>query len=293
VIRALLAVLGALALAGCGRGDKTPEMPLPKPALWTITAPDGKPAGWLFGTIHALPDGVKWRTPAIEDAIAGSDLLVVEVKDLEDSAKLSAAFTRLSHTPDLPPLSDRIVPRLKGKLQAMLKQGGYREADFKAVETWAAALMLSQVGQDGQNENGVDRALIDAFHGRNIEELEGIDGQFTIFDRLPEQDQQDLLGAVVEEDTMDAAESARLAKLWLAGDMKAIEAEGDEGMLQDPELKAALLTDRNREWADRIVALLKTGKRPLIAVGAAHLAPPAGLPELLAARGYTIARVAQ
>jgi uncharacterized protein YbaP (TraB family) len=64
-------------------------------------------------------------------------------------------------------------------------------------------------------------------------------------------------------------------------------------MLQDPELKAALLTDRNREWADRIVALLKTGKRPLIAVGAAHLAPPAGLPELLAARGYTIARVAQ
>jgi uncharacterized protein YbaP (TraB family) len=293
VIRTLLAVLGALALAGCGRADKTPEMPLPKPALWTITAPDGKPAGWLFGTIHALPDGVKWRTPAIEDAIAGSDLLVVEVKDLEDSAKLSAAFTRLSHTPDLPPLGDRIVPRLKGKLQAMLKQGGYREADFKAVETWAAALMLSQVGQDGQNENGVDRALIDAFHGRNIEELEGIDGQFTIFDRLPEQDQQDLLGAVVEEDTMDAAESARLAKLWLAGDMKAIEAEGDEGMLQDPELKAALLTDRNREWAGRIVALLKTGKRPLIAVGAAHLAPPAGLPELLAARGYTIARVAQ
>lgn len=293
MIRTLLAVLAALALAGCGRADKTPEMPLPKPALWTITAPDGKPAGWLFGTIHALPDGVKWRTPAIDDAIGGSDLLVVEVKDLEDSAKLSAAFTRLSHTPDLPPLSDRIVPRLKGKLQAMLKQGGYREADFKAVETWAAALMLSQVGQDGQNENGVDRALIDAFHGRNIEELEGIDGQFTIFDRLPEQDQQDLLGAVVEEDTMDAAESARLAKLWLAGDMRAIEAEGDEGMLQDPELKAALLTDRNREWADKLVALLKTGKRPLIAVGAAHLAPPAGLPELLAAKGYTIARVAQ
>lgn len=293
MIRTLLAVLAALALAGCGRADKTPEMPLPKPALWTITAPDGKPAGWLFGTIHALPDGVKWRTPAIDDAIGGSDLLVVEVKDLEDSAKLSSAFTRLSHTPDLPPLSDRIVPRLKGKLQAMLKQGGYREADFKAVETWAAALMLSQVGQDGQNENGVDRALIVAFHGRNIEELEGIDGQFTIFDRLPEQDQQDLLGAVVEEDTMDAAESARLAKLWLAGDMRAIEAEGDEGMLQDPELKAALLTDRNREWADKLVALLKTGKRPLIAVGAAHLAPPAGLPELLAAKGYTIARVAQ
>lgn len=293
MIRALLAALGALALAGCGQADRQPEMPLPKPALWTITAPGGKPAGWLFGTIHALPDGVKWRTPAIDDAIAGSDLLVVEVRDLEDTGKLSASFTRLSHTADLPPLSQRIVPRLRGKLQAMLKQGGYREADFKAVETWAAALMLSQVGQDGQNENGVDRGLIDAFHGRNIEELEGIDGQFAIFDALPEKDQEDLLGAVVEEDTMDAADTAKLARLWLAGDMKAIAAEGDEGMLQDPELKAALLTDRNREWADKIAALLATGKRPLIAVGAAHLAPPAGLPELLAAKGYKIARVAQ
>jgi uncharacterized protein YbaP (TraB family) len=292
-MRWLLVALAALLLAACGREEKKADMPLPKPALWTITAPDGKPAGWLFGTIHALPAGVKWRTPAIDDAIAGSDLLVVEVKDLEDSGKLSATFTRLSHTADLPPLSQRIVPRLRGKLQAMLKQGGYREPDFKAVETWAAALMLSQIGQEGQDENGVDRALIDAFHGRNVEELEGVEAQFAIFDRLAEQDQEDLLGAVVEEDTMDAAESARLARLWLAGDMKAIAAEGDEGMLQDPELKAALLTDRNREWADKIDALLKTGKRPLIAVGAAHLAPPGGLPELLAAKGYTIARVPQ
>ncbi|MGN6497242.1 MAG: TraB/GumN family protein, partial [Tsuneonella sp.] len=62
MIRVLVAVLGALALASCGHSDKQPELPLPKPALWTITAPDGQPAGWLFGPIHALPDGVKWRT---------------------------------------------------------------------------------------------------------------------------------------------------------------------------------------------------------------------------------------
>jgi uncharacterized protein YbaP (TraB family) len=293
VIRAALVLLAAFALAACGSERRDDDLPAPAPALWTVTAPDGKPAGWLFGTIHTLPDGVKWRTPAIDKAIAQADLLVVEVRDLEDSGKLSATFTRLSHTPDLPPLSQRVVPRLRDRLRGMLRQGGYREADFAAVETWAAALMLAQLSDENQGENGIDRALLADFRARPIKELEGIEGQFAIFDALPEADQQDLLGAVVEEDTMDADDSARLARLWLAGDMDAIAAEGDEGMLRDPELRAALLTDRNRAWAEKIAALLKTGKRPLIAVGAAHLAPPAGLGELLAKEGYRVERVPQ
>lgn len=293
MIRAALAFLLALSLAACGQEPAQPDMPPPSPALWTITAADGKPAGWLFGTVHSLPDGVKWRTPAIDRAIAQAGLLAVEVKDLDETGKLSAAFTRMSHTPDLRPLSERVAPPLRERLRALLKEGGYREADFAAVETWAAALMLAQVGDDSAGENGVDRALIRDFRARPIEELEGIEGQFAIFDRLAEQDQQDLLGAVVEEDTMSGEESAKLAKLWLAGDMDAIAAEGDIGMLRDPELRAALLTDRNRAWAERIVALLAQGRQPLVAVGAAHLAPPEGLPELLAKEGYTIARVKQ
>ena len=291
MIRGAFAALLALALTACGGEPARDELPPPSPALWTITAPDGSPSGWLFGTIHALPEGVKWRTPEIDLAITRADLLVVEVEDLGDSGKLSSAFTRLSHTPDLPPLSERVAPSLRDELRALLRKGGYREADFAAVETWAAALMLAQLSDENSGENGVDRALLEDFRARPVEELEGIEGQFGIFDRLAEEDQRELLGAVVEEDTMNSAESMRLAKLWLAGDMEAIAAEGDTGMLRDPELRAALLTTRNRAWADKIAALLASGKRPLIAVGAAHLAPPEGLPELLAARGYRIERV--
>lgn len=293
ITHGLLACLAALALAACGGNAPEDELPPPSPALWTIATADGEPRGWLFGTIHALPAGVKWRTPEIERAIAQADLLVVEVEDLGDSGKLSSTFTRLSHTPELPPLSERIPPSLRDELRALLRKGGYREADFAAVETWAAALMLAQLSDETSGENGIDRALLKDFRARPVEELEGIEGQLSIFDRLAEQDQRDLLDAVVEEDTMNTAETAKLAKLWLAGDMKAIAAEGDEGMLRDPELRAALLTDRNRAWADKIAALLASGKRPLIAVGAAHLAPPQGLPALLAAKGYRIERVRQ
>jgi uncharacterized protein YbaP (TraB family) len=291
VIRGAFSLLAALALAACGQEAKRADLPPPSPALWEVTAPGGKPAGWLFGTIHALPDGAEWRTPAIDKAIVDADLLVVEARDLEDTGKLAATFTRLSHTADMPPLSTRVPANLQGSLRKLLAKGGYREADFKAVETWAAAIMLAQLADESLGENGVDRALLKDFKARTIDEFEGVEGQFAIFDALPEADQRDLLGAVVEEDTMDSEDTARLAKLWLKGDMDAIAREGDEGMLADPELKQALLVDRNRAWADKLLAIYASGKRPLVAVGAAHLAPPGGLPELLEAKGYTVTRV--
>ncbi|MGX7952697.1 TraB/GumN family protein [Tsuneonella sp. HG249] len=291
MIRAVIGLLAALALSACERAAP-PDLPAADPALWEIQLADGRPAGWLFGTIHALPDGAQWRTPAIDKAIVGADLLVVEVEDLSDTGKLAATFTRLSHSAEgLPPLSERVPADLRPKLGALLTKGGYREADFKAVETWAAAITLAQLADDTRADNGVDRALLRDFRARPVEELEGVEGQFAIFDRLPEEDQRDLLRAVVEEDTMTSADSAKLAKLWLKGDMDAIAREGDEGMLADPELKDAMLVQRNRAWAARIDAMLEAGRRPLVAVGAAHLAPPEGLPELLASEGYTVRRL--
>jgi uncharacterized protein YbaP (TraB family) len=291
VIRRAAGLLLALALAACGQDADRADPPAPTPALWQVTTPNGRPAGWLFGTIHTLPDGAKWRTPAIEQAIVAADLLVVEAKDLEDSGKLAATFTRLSHTADMPALSERVPAALEPRLRALLAKGGYREADFKAVETWAAAITLSQVTDEAGGENGVDRALLKDFRARPIADLEGVEAQFRIFDTLPEADQRDLLGALLEEDTMTSVETERLVKLWLAGDMDAIAREGDEGMLADPELKQALLTGRNEAWADKLVALYAAGKKPLVAVGAAHLAPPGGLPELLRAKGYRVTRV--
>ncbi len=292
ILAPMLPLALAFALAACGGAkDGSEKRAPPRPPLWEVTLANGQPAGWLFGTIHDLPDDAEWRTPAIDKAIARADLLVVEVEDLADREKLAATFTRYSHSDGLPALSERLSPPLRPRLAALLAKGGYREADFKATETWAAAIMLARLADESTGENGVDRAVIEDFRARPIEELEGIEGQFAIFDRLPEADQRDLLGAVVEEDTMNSRDTARLAKLWLAGDMAAIAREGDEGLLADTELRQALLTTRNRKWVDRLVTIYASGKRPLVAVGAAHLAPPAGLPELLAAKGYTVRRV--
>jgi uncharacterized protein YbaP (TraB family) len=171
----------------------------------------------------------------------------------------------------------------------LLAKGGYADGDFAAMDTWAAALTLAQAGaREDEARNGVDRAVIAAAGNKPVVELEGAAKQLGLFDSLPEREQRDLLGAVVTE---AAATDGDLAERWRQGDMAAIERETRKGLLADPELRAVLFVGRNRDWAGRIDSAMREGKRPFVAVGAAHMAGPEGIPAMLAAKGYRVIRV--
>ena len=280
----LLALIAMLALAACAQ-------PLPaKPALWSVADAHGA-RGFLFGTVHALPRPALWRTERVDRALARSDRIVVEVAGLDDATAIARRFEQLGHTPGQPTLSQRLPPSLRPRLDAALAKAGMRDDQFTDTETWAAALILARAQDEAQGaQNGIDRAVMAAAAGRPVTELEGAGPQLAIFDRLPEPNQRALLRAVVT-DAGAADEGPTAAQAWRSGDMALIERETTRGLLADPGLRAALLTRRNQAWATRIAAMLTAGARPFVAVGAAHMAGPQGLPALLAAKGYRVTRI--
>ena len=283
----LLVLLLTLWPAACDTPPAGFDAP-PSPALWRAERSDGARA-WLFGTIHALPDGVEWRTSALDRALAEADLLLVEVADLDDETGRALLFHRYAATPGQPPLAERVHPALRGALEAALAAKGHATKDFAATESWAAALMLAPGQPGGESANGVDRALIAGFDGP-VRELEGAERQFAIFDALPEREQRDMLEAVVREAAAPAAERSAPARAWRRGDMAALEAIASRGLLADPELREALLTRRNRRWARRVDA--EAGPKVLfVAVGGAHMVGDEGFPALLARRGWRVARI--
>ena len=143
MIRLLTALVAVLWLSGCG-GEPAHEWPEPSPALWEVSNPQGA-KGWLFGTIHTLPDGADWRTPTLDTALEQADLA-------------SQAFTAFAAGRGLPPLMDRVPPEHRPALAAALERAAIDESDLAATDSWAAALLIANATRTGRAANGVDRA---------------------------------------------------------------------------------------------------------------------------------------
>lgn len=284
--RALRVLALALTLAACA------PRPVPaNPALWEVTGPGGE-KGWLFGTIHSLNRPALWRDKAIDAALHKADVVLVETADVENPAAIRAVFGKLAHSPGHGVLSSRVDPAHRGRLATLLKKAGLDDAGFADTETWAAALTLAQaLSPELDTRYGIDRAVLEAAKGKPVRELEGTRAQLAIFDALPEDDQRALLDAVIDDAASLAGQSPDLAEAWRKGDMATIEGETRRGMLADPDLRQALFTGRNSRWAREIELAMKARWHPFVAVGAAHMAGPEGLPAMLAKSGYTVRRV--
>ncbi len=276
-----------LALTGCSPNPDA-DLGEPTPPLYEIVSVDGETEGWLLGTIHALPDGTKWQTRSIDQVILDADSLVVEVASLRERAEIQTIFLELATTPGQPALASRVSAGHVEGLIDLVDSSDYQTRDFDSVETWAMALMLAQVHSQGDPENGVDRALIRNFGSREVLEFEGARKQLEIFDKLPAQDQRDLLEGVLSETSEVIEDPGRLRRAWLVNDVKALVEATETGIMADPELREALLVRRNQDWMAQLEELLAQDNRPLVAVGAAHLVGPDGLVAQLTARGYTV-----
>src|SRR3954467_2865032 len=96
-----------------------------RPALWAVS--DADTTIYLFGTIHLLPDKYQWRTAKFDQALEGSQQLVVEtIVDSKNPAKLMGALASLAfNTPNLPPLADRVPPARRDALAAAIRKSGF------------------------------------------------------------------------------------------------------------------------------------------------------------------------
>jgi hypothetical protein len=81
---------------------------------------------------------------------------------------------------------------------------------------------------------------------------------------------------------------APIISAWSNGDADKLASLMNAELADQPDVKKALLTDRNRRWALQIQTMLREKRVFFITVGAAHLAGPDSVPALLRQAGYKV-----
>jgi uncharacterized protein YbaP (TraB family) len=280
-----------LALAACA-GQSEPATA--RPAMWKLA--DSDTTIYLFGTIHMLPQGQKWRTRAFDSALSGADELVLEVADVDDMMATAQAMQKLGMGTSLPPIMERVPADKRPALKAMIAESGYPEAVYDRLETWAAALPLmgvtfKRIGLDPTL--GVERQIGAPFRkaGKPVRGLETIEQQLGFFDNLSEDAQRALLLSVLEDSAETRAEFAAMVKAWSSGDLAGVARTFDDETNMSPELKTVLMAKRNAAWAAWLAKRLETPGTVFVAVGAGHLAGAQSVQTMLKAKGLKAKRV--
>ena len=295
LLQRLLAPVAAFLTLGSGASAAQPDVHVAKPALWSIS--DADTTVYLFGTIHLLPDNYQWRTPKIEQAVGGSQQLVIEtIVDEKDPMKLFGILMRIGMSPGLPPLVNRVPAAKRAALLDAVKKSGFPPKTLDNMETWAAAFILlgNQFKDLGlKNDQGVEMTLRSAFagQGKPVGELESNLEQLGFFDRLPEKAQRELLEGAIEQASNVRSDFNEMLTSWVRGDVRGIARSFNRDLAASPELAQALIKQRNANWSKWIEQRMAQPGAVMVAVGAGHLAGRDSVIDLLNRDGYRVRRL--
>jgi uncharacterized protein len=269
-----------------------PAQAAARPALWKVT--DADTTIYLFGTIHALPRGVEWFDGPIAAAFEGSGELVTEIleaspADMQNVVLSKAILPRGKSLRSLMNRRDRLA------FEAAMRANGMAVGAFDRFEPWYAAIGLATAPllKDGfGSENGVETVLDARARalGRPHSALETAEYQLGLFDALPLIVQKRYLREVVNGIGDIRPELEAIVAEWRKGNAARL-AELMNADADDPAMVAALLTNRNRNWARWIKGRMARPGIVFVAVGAGHLAGKDSVQDRLQALGISTSRV--
>jgi uncharacterized protein YbaP (TraB family) len=264
------------------------------PALWEVR--DANSRIYLFGSMHVLQPGVKWRTRAFDRAYAAADKVWFETRADAGPAEIKTLVDRYG-VDNNRSLTEKLPPVSVASLRPLLDQRGVPLDRVDRLRPWAAAMMLSvlPMTQAGSSvSSGADATVTTRAKAADkpVAVFETLEEQMKIFADLPEPVEVEYLDDVVREQLSPPRNGVDLQAAWLHGDMNRLGPLLVDHMRRDrPALHDALLHRRNLAWAEKLDREMRGGGVQLVVVGALHMAGDDGLPALMQARGYAVRRV--
>lgn len=266
-----------------------------KPAIWLVE--QGASKAYFLGSIHLLPDEVKWYGGFLKNVVESADEVVFEVHMTPERQRRAQQLTiengMLEQGDSLRNyLSEEEIEFIMAQAKAM----GIPPASILNFKPWFAsvALSVSAIIREGWNpESGVDKYIEKVVAERNVKisALETLEEQMaTLYDH-PLETQAEML-----RDTLDQLKEIEQVTLemidsWTSGDETLMIDALITPMKQQRDVYKKLVIQRNNNWIPVIEGLLKKDQVTLVVAGAAHFVGDDGVVKLLNDAGYVVKKV--
>lgn len=259
--------------------------------LWEVKRL-GQAPSYLLGTMHILcPEDAKLSNELLE-VLGKVDQIYFEI-DLDDMGQLLGALQAMAMRNDTT-LGDLLTDAEVERIQEYFKNESSLPLPFTFLQRIKPMLLSSMVAEKAlpcEAANGMELLIMQRVKeeksSKPILGLETMAYQAGLFDSIPYQLQAKELLKSIDSPHSANGEIDSLILAYRNQDLEKIEqltlAEegGVSGSLD------LLLYGRNRNWVGQFEKIFQKGSS-LIAVGAAHLAGPKGIIQLLKEKGYEV-----
>lgn len=254
--------------------------------LYQIKGPKGE-SGYLFGTVHIIPDSLFYFPSKLVKTLSKADELVLEIGDINNQVKAQQLLVLEEGTCfDIftPSQKDSVLnwgAELMHVKKDVFEKSFAKNKPFTLMQLSIQKMMLSpfkMVEMELMNYANVNKQTISG--------LETMEYQIGVFDHLPDSVMAEMIMDGIRHPEKADAMNVEMYQLYRAQDV-----EGLAKLINNSEEMAgatdALLSQRNNNWIPVMEAKMKD-KVCFFAVGAGHLGGENGVIALLQAAGYKL-----
>lgn len=262
------------------------------PALWEVSDADSHI--WLFGSIHVLPPGVAWRTPAFDDALHQAEQVYFEA-DIGPLGQMALAIKSIQLAmAGNDPWIGKMTPEEMGQLDHSATPLGLDIGQLLHFQPWLAEAMVEEKVMEKAGFNpalGVDTVLQAELPKEKKAYFETAVGQMEMLAADPLDVQVKRLMTTVHGIDKLPQEIKDLAATWQAGDTDGLAKQVADDPTVDAAFAQRMVLDRNANWVTTLEQLLAQNHNDLVVVGAGHLVGDGSVVDLLSKAGFTVQRI--
>ena len=257
--------------------------------LWEVRSKDGKTTSYVYGTMHLMDAKLFYFPKKLEKLLLKSDVLCMEIANLND--------------PDLSP--DALFLKNDETLADY-----FSVAQMDSIYRWAEKALLMNKEQFNTNFNKAKPFLLMQFllqsslpensksyekefenlaikNKISISGLESVMEQLNLFTSFSKNEQTEMVMSSLRDEAKAKSSFEQMQQIYLTQNIDElysfIKKESDSPIANS----RVFLENRNQNWIPQMEKMMEN-KSVFFAVGAAHLAGPEGVIELLIKKGYTL-----